>query len=80
MDALKTVLTTGARALVCKAEVHDAYNVAVDAENLRMVWGVADVNSWYKNAKGRVAQNWPFPLVEYWKRTHAVDPTDYDTL
>jgi 4-hydroxyacetophenone monooxygenase len=80
LDAVKTVLATGARALVCKPEVHDAYNVAVDAENLRMVWGVANVNSWYKNAKGRVAQNWPFPLVEYWKRTHAVNPTDYETL
>ncbi len=27
------------------------------------------VNSWYKNASGRVAQNWPFPLLEFWKRT-----------
>jgi 4-hydroxyacetophenone monooxygenase len=80
MDILKTVLTTGSRALVCKADVHDAYNAAVDAENLRMVWGVANVNSWYKNAKGRVAQNWPYPLIEYWKRTHAVDPADYDVL
>jgi 4-hydroxyacetophenone monooxygenase len=80
MDTIRSVLATGARALVCKPEVHDAYNVAVDAENLRMVWGVADVNSWYKNAKGRVAQNWPFPLVEYWKRTRAVDPADYDRL
>ena len=26
------------------------------------------VNSWYKNANGRVAQNWPFPLLEFWKR------------
>jgi 4-hydroxyacetophenone monooxygenase len=80
MDTIRSILVSGARALVCKAEVHDAYNVAVDAENLRMVWGVADVNSWYKNAKGRVAQNWPFPLVEYWKRTRAVDPADYDRL
>ncbi len=26
----------------------------VDAENARMAWGVSDVNSWYKNASGRV--------------------------
>ena len=56
------------------------YNEAVDAENLRMVWGVSNVNSWYKNARGRVAQNWPYPLIEYWKRTHAVNPADYDVL
>ncbi len=80
LDSIKTVLATGARALECKPEVHDTYNAAVDAENLRMVWGVANVNSWYKNAKGRVAQNWPYPLIEYWKRTRAVDPADYDKL
>lgn len=80
IDHLRTVLAEGHRALDCKPEVHDAYNEAVDAENLRMVWGVADVNSWYKNSKGRVAQNWPFPLVEYWKRTQAIDPSDYVAL
>ena len=80
MDILKTVLSTGCRGLVCKADVHDAYNAAVDAENLRMVWGVSNVNSWYKNAKGRVAQNWPYPLIEYWKRTHAINPDDYDVV
>jgi hypothetical protein len=24
-----------------------------------------------------VAQNWPFPLLEYWKRTRHPDPEDY---
>src|SRR3954470_3790014 len=80
MDYLRTLFVTGAAALDVREDVHDAYNHEVDAENRRMVWGVADVNSWYKNAKGRVAQNWPFPLVEYWKRTRAVDPADYEQL
>jgi 4-hydroxyacetophenone monooxygenase len=80
MDALRTLLTSGTRALDCKQEVHDAYNVAIDVENLRMVWGVANVNSWYKNGKGRVAQNWPFPLLEYWQRTREVNPADYEFL
>jgi 4-hydroxyacetophenone monooxygenase len=80
MDSIRTLLTTGARALECKPEVHDRYNVEVDAENLRMAWGVSKVNSWYKNEKGRVAQNWPFPLVEYWKRTRQIDPADYQVL
>jgi 4-hydroxyacetophenone monooxygenase len=43
-----------------------------------MVWGAAEVNSWYKNASGRVAQNWPFSLLEYWERTRTVDPADYE--
>ncbi len=42
-----------------------------------MAWGWSDVNSWYKNDHGRVAQNWPFTLLEYWQRTLAPDPDDY---
>ena len=42
-----------------------------------MAWGVSTVNTWYKNANGRVAQNWPFSLLEYWQRTRAPDPDDY---
>ena len=64
----------------CAQDVHDTYNEEVDAENLRMVWGVSTVSSWYKNANGRVAQNWPFPLLEFWKRTKAVDEADYESV
>ena len=42
-----------------------------------MAWGASTVNSWYKNEHGRVAQNWPFTLLEYWQRTLAPDPDDY---
>ena len=68
------------RALDVKAEVHDAFNERVDAENRNMAWGASEVNSWYKNDKGRVAQNWPFTLLEYWQRTLAPDPDDYDPI
>jgi 4-hydroxyacetophenone monooxygenase len=42
-----------------------------------MAWGASDVNTWYKNATGRVAQNWPFSLLEYWQQTRGVDEDDY---
>jgi 4-hydroxyacetophenone monooxygenase len=71
------LLEGGHRALDCKPEVHDAYNDRIDAGNMQMAWGVSDVNSWYKNEKGRVAQNWPFSLLEYWQQTRAPDPEDY---
>jgi 4-hydroxyacetophenone monooxygenase len=35
------------------------------------------VNSWYKNDKGRVSQNWPFNLIEYWQQTREPNPGDY---
>jgi len=60
-----------------RSEVHDAFNVEIDEANLRRVWGAAHVNTWYKNAKGRVTQNWPFSLQEYWDRSRRPDPSEY---
>jgi 4-hydroxyacetophenone monooxygenase len=46
----------------------------IDAGNLNMAWGAPNVNSWYKNEKGRVTQNWPFSLREFWEQTRSPDP------
>ena len=68
------------RALDVRKDVHDAFNEHVDAENRMMAWGWSDVNSWYKNEHGHVAQNWPFTLLEYWQRTLEPDPAEYELL
>ena len=77
-EAVRLLLETGHRSLSVKPEVHDAFGVAVDEANRQMAWGASDVNSWYKNATGRVAQNWPFSLLDYWERTQRPDPAEYE--
>jgi len=77
LECVRLLLETGRAALDVRKDVHDEFNEAVDAENRRMAWGASDVNSWYKNETGRVAQNWPFTLLEYWQRTLRPDPDDY---
>ncbi len=67
-------------ALDVRQDVHDDFNERVDARNAQMAWGFSDVNSWYKNEHGHVAQNWPFTLLEYWQRTLAPDPGEYEFL
>jgi len=57
--------------------VHDAFNENIDAANARMAWGAPQVTSWYKNSRGRVSQNWPLPLVDYWLATRAPDAADF---
>jgi 4-hydroxyacetophenone monooxygenase len=78
MGCLKLLLENGHRAMTCRRDLHDAYNQKIDAGNLQMAWGNPHVRSWYKNAKGRVTQNWPFTLLEYWKQTKAPDPEDFN--
>ncbi len=78
LGLVKLLLEGDHRAIDVRKDVHDEFNELVDAGNKRMAWGWSDVNSWYKNANGRVAQNWPFTLLEYWKRTLQPDPDDFD--
>ena len=77
LGCLKLLAETGSDSLEVKREVHDAFNVKVDAANDLMAWGAPQVTSWYKNATGRVSQNWPFPLVDYWTATVAPNPEDF---
>jgi 4-hydroxyacetophenone monooxygenase len=80
LGCIALLLRDGHAALDCRRKVHDAYNAVIDEGNLNMAWGAADVPTWYKNAKGRVTQNWPFSLVEFWRQTQAPDPQDYEFL
>ncbi|MEO8457887.1 MAG: NAD(P)/FAD-dependent oxidoreductase, partial [Chloroflexota bacterium] len=80
MGCLRLLQEEGRPALDVKRSVHDAYNERIDAANLQRTWGVSPVNSWYKNEKGRVTQNWPFNLIEYWQETRKPNPDDYEFL
>lgn len=77
VESVRMLAEHGAAAMDVRTDVHDEYNRAVDAGNARMAWGAASVNTWYKNASGRITQNWPFPLLEFWQRTRHPNPDDY---
>jgi 4-hydroxyacetophenone monooxygenase len=80
LGVLGAALAQGHHAVDVRRDVHDSFNARCDAENSRMAWGVATVSSWYRNAHGRVAQNWPFTLLEYWQRTARPSLEDYELL
>jgi 4-hydroxyacetophenone monooxygenase len=77
---VRLLLERRLRAIDCLPAVFEAYNESVDDANARMAWGASNVNSWYKNANGRVTQNWPFTLLEFWERTRQPDPAEYELL
>jgi len=80
LGCLRVLFERSERALDCRAPVYDAYCERIDAGNRQMAWGVGKVNSWYRNEKGRVTQNWPFSLLEYWQQTQAPNVDDYVLL
>ena len=78
VEAIGRLLQSGHRTMVCRRDVHERYGREMEEGNATMVWGVADVPTWYRNARGRVTQNWPFDLHTYWSRTLEPDLADYD--
>ena len=64
----------------CRPDAYDRYAALMDEHNSQMAWGISPVNSWYKSPSGRVAQNWPLPLIDYWRQTRRPDPADFELL
>lgn len=67
-------LVDGGGSIEVREDVYENYGAQVDAANTGMAWGAPDAVSWYKNAKGKVTQNWPFLVVDYWTQTLMPDP------
>lgn len=80
VGCLRMLLAGDHRAVECRADVHDAFNADVDRENKLMAWGASTVHTWYRNALGRISQNWPYSLLEYWRRTKTPDPADFHLI
>jgi 4-hydroxyacetophenone monooxygenase len=77
MGCLRSLLENGHRSLECRPEVHDDYNVRLDAELEKMVWRHPRVRSYYNNKEGRVITNVPWKMYDYWDMTRSPDLTEF---
>lgn len=77
LDSIRLLLTTGNRTMEVTSPVFEEYNRRIDEANRQMAWGASGVNSWYKSASGRVSQNWPLTILDYWQATRQARPEEY---
>ena len=77
MNCLGELLDKGYRSMEPRVEVMDKFSEDIEQANNKRAWGVPGVKSWYKNSEGRVTQNWPFRLVDYWSETSQMKVEDY---
>lgn len=81
LDALRTLLESGGRALDVRREVYEEFNERVDRANGERAWGWSQVSNWvFDRAAGRTAQNWPFTAQEYWELTRRLRPQEYEQV
>jgi 4-hydroxyacetophenone monooxygenase len=76
-DAVRFLLQTGTNAVDVREHVYSAYNDRVDSVGALRTWEWSSVSSWYKNSKGRSAQNYPFSALELVQRSASIDQTDF---
>jgi 4-hydroxyacetophenone monooxygenase len=78
MGCLANLLRDGCLAMDCRQDVHDTYAALFDARHAQLVWSHPGMNSWYKNAHGRVLTTSPWRLVDYWGWTRTPAMEDYE--
>lgn len=71
------MIQRGAGSIEVRQDVHDEYNDSVDAAHARMIWSHRGMDTWYRNANGRIVTNSPWRVVDYWKMTREVNPDDF---
>jgi 4-hydroxyacetophenone monooxygenase len=78
MDAIHAVLSTGARSIEVRNDIHDAYAEWHQREISELVWAHPSIkHSHYKNPAGKVYTLSPWPIDQYWELTRVLDPSDY---
>ena len=77
LGCIRELMQSGHRSLEPRTDVAEAFYTRIDAANRQRAWGIPEVKSWYKNSEGRVTQNWPGRLVDYWRDTHEPQTDDY---
>jgi 4-hydroxyacetophenone monooxygenase len=76
-DLVRTMVDQGLGAVECREDVCAEYNRRVDEAHERMIWSHRGMDTWYRNAKGRVVTNSPWRVVDYWRLTHSADLSDF---
>lgn len=77
LRCIDKLLSHGLSSLDVDTRVMRAYNERMQRELEGTVW-VARCDSWYKNAAGKVVNNWPRSTLAYWWHMRAPDFTDFN--
>ena len=77
MSVLRQMFSNKLGAVEVKAEVHNDYNDRIDEAHERMVWTHPGMDTYYRNARGRVVVNNPFRMQEFWQLTEQADLAEY---
>ncbi|MGW5388251.1 flavin-containing monooxygenase [Nocardia sp. NPDC003963] len=74
-QAVQLLGDTPGRVLEVRADTERAFNDALQKRLERTPWNFC--SSWYRNAAGKITNNWPGTVTRYRRRVRRLDPRDY---
>lgn len=77
VNCIDKLLSHELRAMDVNQHVQMAYSERMQGELAQTVW-VMNCDSWYKNAAGKVTNNWPRSTLTYWWHMRSPDFSDFD--
>ena len=77
LDCIRQLTEQKLRSIDVRGSVMRAFNRDIQAELERSVWAATD-HSWYKQADGRITNNWSGSTLRYWWNTRHADLMLYD--
>jgi 4-hydroxyacetophenone monooxygenase len=79
VQAIASMIESGANSMECRPEVFERYNARMDAELKDFIWETEGAGSYYVNEFGRSGPNMPFHATDYFKWVSTPDLDDYIT-
>jgi cation diffusion facilitator CzcD-associated flavoprotein CzcO len=79
LSALRVLEANDLAYLDLREEVLAAYDAALQRELRETAWAAAG-QSWYKDASGRITNNWPYSTFWYWWCTRRMNRADYRAI
>ncbi|MBL6908725.1 MAG: NAD(P)/FAD-dependent oxidoreductase [Luminiphilus sp.] len=76
-ECVTGMLNRGDGSMEVKREVQQHFVDRLDAEHAQMVWMHPGLQTYYRNAKGRVFSLLPWRVVDYWHMARHVNRDDY---
>jgi len=80
VKALKALEASGAKALMPSKAAQDRFNDEIQKDLAGTVWADPQCASWYKNADGRITQNWSSHTRAYAQATSKIEMADYELI
>ncbi|MFI6313389.1 flavin-containing monooxygenase [Nocardia fusca] len=74
-QAVELLADTPGHVLEVRADTERAFNDALQKRLERTPWNFC--SSWYRNAAGKITNNWPGTVTRYRRRVRTLDPRDY---